>query len=173
MNDDNDDLELRNRKKKKKQTMPTTDDENKSHDDIHGLMTYYEMLTRLYSLMPRKTTHKAIIAVPQVQAIGSRRSSITNFKQLCKSIGRDIMEIKKYIECELNTTTSLNNQSELICRGRYTSADIQSLIRQYIKSNVECKTCHSINTTYYRDSNHLKILDCIDCHASSSLPKMK
>ncbi len=38
MNDDNDDLELHNRKKKK-QTMPTTDDENKSHDDIHGLMT--------------------------------------------------------------------------------------------------------------------------------------
>ncbi len=165
MSDDDIDLELH---KKKKKIIRTT--QESSNDTT---MTYYEMLKRLYAMMPEKQQSKVIIPVPNVEPMGSKRTLLVNFVNICKAINRDKLDIQKYIQSELKTETSINIKSHLVCRGRYTSAMFQTVLRSYIKTWVECQACHSLHTSCIRDRNtSLYIMECNSCHATRTITKM-
>ncbi len=159
------DLNLTQKKKKKKPAAEPASDEKVAADD-EPLMTYHEMLSRLFQLLPKTDFSKVAIPPPTVSN-RSRSTTITNFSKICHAIRRAPQHVMKFIASELRTTASENDETQLVLRGRFVSAQIQTILRQYIKKYVECRTCHCIDTKINKSGN-VYFMTCNKCEATSS-----
>jgi translation initiation factor 2 beta subunit (eIF-2beta)/eIF-5 len=69
---------------------------------------------------------------------------------------------KSYLESELQTTSSLNVQEQLIVRGNWKIENLRSLLRKYVSSFKRCTQCSGYDTGLVKIGKVLKIR-CTRC----------
>lgn len=152
-----DDLPLKKKKKKKtsvllpdeSSTLPMRDDD----DDY----TYQELLHRCHTI----PTTKTILRVPIV-VVRSKMTSFVNFEETHEKLHRQPEHLKNFLCTELSTTGSIDENGQLMVKGRFKSENFQKLLRVYVEQYILCATCKSSNTTLSKE-NRLQMLQCHSC----------
>ena len=188
--DDEDDvLALRKKKKKKpvnrdatgatgegdtqKETAAGTVGDETTIDatSMQGEYTYDDLLTRVFNIIREKNPNvndaekiKLTLKPPQVARIGTKRTSFSNFGEICKSLKRQEKHLHQYLLAELGTNGSIDANNALIIKGRFQQKQIENVLRSYIKEYVICKTCRSPDTSLQKEER-LSVLLCNNCRS--------
>jgi len=187
--DDDDVLALRKKKKKKptnrdatgatgegdiqKETTTGTAGDETTNDatSVQGEYTYDDLLTRVFNIIREKNPNvnesekiKLTLKPPQVARIGTKRTSFSNFGEICKSLKRQEKHLHQYLLAELGTNGSIDANNALIIKGRFQQKQIESVLRSYIKEYVICKTCRSPDTLLQKEER-LSVLLCNNCRS--------
>lgn len=186
--DEGDVLALRKKKKKKpardatgaigegdvqKDTTTGTigDETTTDSTSIQGEYSYDELLTRVFNIIREKNPNvnesekiKLTLKPPQVARIGTKRTSFSNFGEICKSLKRQEKHLHQYLLAELGTNGSIDANSALIIKGRFQQKQIENVLRSYIKEYVICKTCRSPDTSLQKEER-LSVLMCNNCRS--------
>eukprot|EP01084_Bolivina_argentea_P089026 160725_1 len=85
------------------------DETNIAADGCRGYK-YSEMLQRIYTELRLKNPelgdgHKRVkLPVPKTEKASTKTTALSNFKEMCKAMGRDMDHVKDFIEKELTTS---------------------------------------------------------------------
>ncbi len=162
-------FDLTKKKKKKK---------NKNQISVKKeLYSYQTLLDRLYENKVNNNINinrKVRLKPPIISNIGSKKSVITNYSEMCNGLNRDYTHLMQYINAETGSECNLDSNSRLIIHGKYTSKSIESILKKYISEYISCKNCKSINTNLTKDSStRLNFVVCNDCKSSRSVNIIK
>jgi translation initiation factor 2 subunit 2 len=140
--------------------------------------TYKDLLSKFYEqisdLNINKTTNKFMIGKPIVVSMSSKKVVWTNFKETCDGLNRHIDHLFSYITSELNTDASINENKQMIIKGKFHSKNIENILRKYVCCYVQCSMCRSYETEITKDSNtRLNYLVCLSCKSSKTIPVIK
>lgn len=137
---------------------------------------YSELLSRIFELLNKgeqsggKTTR---IPVPNLGRIGTKRTCITNFKEICNAIHRPPEHVMSYLQVELGAQTSLDgNAQQLVMKGRFQQSHIEKVIKHYIREYVICKVCKSYDTAMEKE-NRLNFVKCASCNSRLSVSQIR
>jgi len=181
---------LTKKKKKKKMVMEdievATFEEEGEGDDIvsksghawAGLdrdYTYDELLKRVFDIMREKNPDmvagerkKFNMKPPRVMRVGTKKTSFSNFKEICKMLHRQPEHLLAFLLAELGTSGSIDGSDQLIIKGRFQQKQIENVLRSYIKEYVTCHTCKSRETMLQRDTR-IYFLQCETCGSRCSV----
>jgi len=189
--DDDDVLALRKKKKKKavnrdagvagtigetdaqKETTAGAARDEATNDatSVQGEYTYDDLLSRVFNIIREKNPNviegdkiKLTLKPPLVARIGTKRTSFSNFGEICKSLKRQEKHLHQYLLAELGTNGSIDANNALIIKGRFQQKQIESVLRSYIKEYVICKTCRSPDTILQKEER-LSVLSCNNCRS--------
>lgn len=192
--DDDLDFHLTIKKKKKKPKPPSAEategDKEAGNDAVSAAAgqtweetdrdyTYEELLKRVFDIMREKNPDmvagekkRIIMKPPQVMRVGTKKSSFSNFVEICKMLHRQPKHLLAFLLAELGTSGSLDGTSQLIIKGRFQQKQIESVLRRYIKEYVTCHTCRSPDTLLQKDTR-LYFLQCETCGSRCSVASIK
>jgi len=156
----------------KETTAGTVGDETTSDaTSVQGEYTYDDLLSRVFNIIREKNPNviegekiKLTLKPPQVARIGTKRTSFSNFGEICKSLKRQEKHLHQYLLAELGTNGSIDANNALIIKGRFQQKQIESVLRSYIKEYVICKTCRSPDTLLQKEER-LSVLLCNNCRS--------
>jgi len=114
--------------------------------------------------MDQRERIKLTLKPPQVARIGTKRTSFSNFGEICKSLKRQEKHLHQYLLAELGTNGSIDANNALTIKGRFQQKQIESVLRSYIKEYVICKTCRSPDTLLQKEER-LSVLQCTNCRS--------
>lgn len=179
-------------KKKKKKKKPVGGEDGQ--DDIAGEdgvkssqtwedtdrdYTYDELLKRVFDIMREKNPDmvagekkRFVMKPPQVMRVGTKKSSFSNFAEICKMLHRQPKHLLAFLLAELGTSGSIDGNNQLIIKGRFQQKQIESVLRRYIKEYVTCHTCRSPETILQKDTR-LYFLQCETCGSRCSVASIK
>lgn len=189
------DLSLPSKKKKKKKIIledeePSALNEEDEADDLakktgHAWAgsdrdyTYDELLKRVFDIMREKNPDmiagekkKFNMKPPRVMRVGTKKTSFSNFKEICKMLHRQPEHLLLFLLAELGTSGSIDGNDQLIIKGRFQPKQIENVLRSYIKEYVTCHTCKSRDTMLQRDTR-LYFLQCETCGSRCSVTTIK
>lgn len=180
--------------KKKKKRTPIDDKEDEDKDKIQGDdgskagktwddtdrdYTYDELLKRVFDIMREKNPDmvagekkRFVMKPPQVMRVGTKKSSFSNFAEICKMLHRQPKHLLAFLLAELGTSGSIDGNNQLIIKGRFQQKQIESVLRRYIKEYVTCHTCRSPETILQKDTR-LYFLQCETCGSRCSVASIK
>ena len=172
------------KKKKKSKDKDKNKDKEKEINEVVKIpsdiptYTYQDLLSKLYEqigeLDINKTTHKFMIGKPIIVSMTSKKVIWTNFREICDGLNRPTDHLFLYIISELNTEASINENKQMIIKGKFYSKNIENILRKYICSYVQCSMCRSYETEITKDSNtRLNYLVCSSCKSSKTIPVIK
>ncbi|CAF3435318.1 unnamed protein product [Rotaria socialis] len=193
--DDDDDVLALRKKKKKKQinrdatgegetqreaTIGTLGDEATTNaTSLQGEYTYEDLLSRVFNTIREKNPNvndgekiKLTLKPPQVARIGTKRTSFSNFGEICKSLKRQEKHLHQYLLAELGTNGSIDANNALTIKGRFQQKQIENVLRSYIKEYVICKTCRSPDTSLQKEER-LSVLLCNNCRSRYFVSSIK
>ena len=84
---------------------------------------------------------------------------------------RDPKHLRAFFHVELGTSCSLDENGQLIVKGRFKEMNIKNVLSRYIKEYVKC-TCRSIDTFIIKE-NGISFLHCNLCHSKRSVQTIK
>lgn len=190
------DLSLPSKKKKKKKvmmedmdSMPVDEDGGEADDAAaksgHAWAgsdrdyTYDELLKRVFDIMREKNPDmvagerkKFNMKPPRVMRVGTKKTSFSNFKDICKMLHRQPEHLLAFLLAELGTSGSIDGSDQLIIKGRFQQKQIENVLRSYIKEYVTCHTCKSRETMLQRDTR-IFFLQCETCGSRCSVTSIK
>jgi len=185
------DFSMKKKKKKKKpvgekdedgQDEAAGDDGAKSGqtwEDTDRDYTYDELLKRVFDIMREKNPDmvagekkRFVMKPPQVMRVGTKKSSFSNFAEICKMLHRQPKHLLAFLLAELGTSGSIDGNNQLIIKGRFQQKQIESVLRRYIKEYVTCHTCRSPETILQKDTR-LYFLQCETCGSRCSVASIK
>jgi len=141
--------------------------------------TYDELFKRVFDIMREKNPDmiagekkRFVMKPPQVMRIGTKKSSLANFAEICKMLHRQPKHLLAFLLAELGTSGSLDANSQLIIKGRFQQKQIETVLRGYIKEYVTCHTCRSPDTILQKDTR-LYFLQCETCGSRCSVTSIK
>ncbi len=140
---------------------------------------YKYLLERITSLLINKSKDpsvrkKVLIKPPDVQKLTGKRSVWINFDDTCKALDRRTEHLLQFVSTELNTDSSLNNEQQLIMKGKVTGKQIESVLKKYINDYVTCANCKHVNTTLYKNPRTRTYeMRCLVCHSIRSVAGIK
>lgn len=191
VNDTSMDFSLSSKKKKKKKVIvddgdeekPEEGEDSKTNDQTWGDTdrdyTYDELLKRVFDIMREKNPDmvagekkRFVMKPPQVMRVGTKKSSFSNFSEICKMLHRQPKHLLAFLLAELGTSGSIDGNSQLIIKGRFQQKQIESVLRRYIKEYVTCHTCRSPETILQKDTR-LYFLQCETCGSRCSVASIK
>jgi translation initiation factor 2 beta subunit (eIF-2beta)/eIF-5 len=148
--------------------------EEKINDFGRQLPNYEELLSQVHDCCIKKTKKRTMIhlVAPIVSKQGGKRTLWENFGTIAQQIGKPIEHLKSFMNCELITTTNMNEKQQLVLYGIFKSSQFESLIRQYVKNYCKCAECGCCDTLLQEDTN-ADIVLCKYCGRSVTLPKNK
>lgn len=111
--------------------------------DTEGDKSYYELLTYIFQTIGRNNpdlvknneNQKLVLKPPQIDRIGTRRTAISNFGEICSILRRDESHLYSFFMVELSTTGSLAMNKQLIVKGRFQQPQIEKVLKKYIRNN--------------------------------------
>lgn len=115
---------------------------------------------------------KFVMKPPQVNRIGTKKTSFSNFADICKLLRRQEKHLLNFLLVELGTTGSLDINKQLTIKGKFQQKQIESVLRSYIKEYVTCHTCRSPDTNLVKEER-LFFLKCEACGATCSVSSIK
>lgn len=192
VNDTSMDFSLSSKKKKKKKVIVDDVDEDKLEEgedsskttdqtwgDTDRDYTYDELLKRVFDIMREKNPDmvagekkRFVMRPPQVMRVGTKKSSFSNFAEICKMLHRQPKHLLAFLLAELGTSGSIDGNNQLIIKGRFQQKQIESVLRRYIKEYVTCHTCRSPETILQKDTR-LYFLQCETCGSRCSVASIK
>jgi len=89
-----------------------------------------------------------------------------NLREIATHLKRDEDHLLKFVLNELLTTGSLNQEGKLYMKGRFTKAQIQDILREYVELFVMCKSCMKSDSTELVKENKMVFLKCEGCGGS-------
>jgi len=141
--------------------------------------TYDELLTRVFNIMREKNPdmitgekRKFVMKPPQVNRVGTKKTSFSNFADICKLLRRQEKHLLNFLLVELGTSGSLDINKQLTIKGKFQQKQIENVLRRYIKEYVTCHTCRSPDTTMVKEER-LFFLKCENCAATCSVASIK
>lgn len=141
--------------------------------------TYDELLTRVFNIIKEKNPDmitgekkKFVMKPPQVARVGTKKTSFSNFADICKLLRRQEKHLLNFLLAELGTSGSLDIQKQLTIKGRFQQKQIENVLRRYIKEYVTCHTCRSPDTQMAKE-DRLFFLKCENCGATCSVAPIK
>lgn len=190
--DDDLDFSLTKKKKKKKnvklEDLENEDDTDGSNNktarqsikvDSDRDYTYAELLKRAIQIMAFKNPEmvagekkKFVMKPPVVNRVGTKKTSFTNFAEICKMLHRQQKHLLAFLLAELGTSGSVDGSNQLIIKGRFSSKQIENVLRRYIKEYVTCHTCKSPDTILQKETR-LFFLQCESCCSKCSVASIK
>lgn len=166
-------LDLTTGKKKRSRQRESKASNSENHTDIYS---YEYLLQRVYGNLQQNNPNltgapsKTRLQPLDVQRGGVRRTVVTNFQKLCKTLGRDSDHVMSYILSELAVPGNLDGTNRLIVRGKFSPMAISTVARNYIKDYVICDECKSLETIMDKDkATRLIFLRCQCCHGVRTL----
>merc|ERR1712187_296913 len=103
---------------------------------------------------------------PQVVRVGSKRSGWINFQEICQLLARDPNHVMSFALTEFATEGALAGNGQLLLKGKYTTKNVESLLKKYIKEYVQCLMCKSSKTDLEKDTaTRLFMVKCRNCGA--------
>lgn len=166
-------FELGKKKKKHKEKDKKTEIKSESPPPY----TYSELLNKLYTQLgtvESTTTNKFMICQPIVQKISIKKVVWCNFNDTCILLNRQHDHLFQFILSELNTQGSINENKQMIIKGKYFAKNIEVILKKYMCSYVQCNMCRSYKTTINRDIiSRLNMLVCSNCKSSRTITSIK
>jgi translation initiation factor 2 subunit 2 len=134
-------------------------------------LDYDKLLNRIYMALPKKTLDTERFELPTAFSINQGKQTIwQNFTKVAKDLNRDPQQLYKFVMKEISTSSTIVGQS-LILNGLFNNKKINQILDKYIKNFVLCAECKKPDTEIVTQ-NHVKILRCSACGATSALPKL-
>eukprot|EP00286_Rhodomonas_abbreviata_P017015 CAMPEP_0181323184 /NCGR_PEP_ID=MMETSP1101-20121128/19639_1 /TAXON_ID=46948 /ORGANISM="Rhodomonas abbreviata, Strain Caron Lab Isolate" /LENGTH=217 /DNA_ID=CAMNT_0023431173 /DNA_START=34 /DNA_END=687 /DNA_ORIENTATION=- len=184
-----DDLDLNlDKKKKKKAKAPVDGDASTKTEGVWAAPTelgpndiypYADILQRVYDAIAEKNPElmggkKFTMIPPQVAREGSKKTVFVNFKDMCKRMHRTMEHVMSYFNAELGVACSLDPEGKLTFKGRFTPKQIESVVRNYMLSYVQCQMCKSFDSMLVKDSvTRLTFIECNRCQAKKSVSNVE
>lgn len=138
--------------------------------------TYAYLLNRLYENLQDtgvEIKHKFTVKMPIVQRLGSKKTGWMNFIDCAGNINREQNHLQSFLLSELSTEGNIDGNGYLIIKGIYNQKNIESILRKYVVSYVQCSVCKSLDTTIEKNSStRLNFLVCSQCKSSRSLQQI-
>jgi translation initiation factor 2 subunit 2 len=153
---------------------PRKSDITKNLDTLDNIYTYPEMLSMLYKSMEHDgllINSNLIKLNALIIGLEGSRIVIKEWSKVIASVNRDQTHLQNYISKELSTTISYNiDKDNLYIKGRFSRAEIESIIKKYIKTFIICYSCKSLNTNFCR-KNRTMFIKCNKCGCEKGLNK--
>jgi translation initiation factor 2 subunit 2 len=174
--------EMFNLGKKKKKPKDKKEKKNDNEIKYYPLespptYTYSELLSNLYNKMGNlaiKENHKFMICQPVIVKISIKKVLWSNFNETCIAVNRSPEHLFLYIISELNTEASMNENKQLIIKGKYHAKNIENILRKYVYCFVQCNLCRSYETSIQKDTaSRLQYLVCDSCKCTKTIPIIK
>ena len=141
--------------------------------------TYEELLNLVFMQIREKNPDlakgekkKLTMRPPQVLRVGTKKTSFANFLEICKLLHRPQKHLQAFLLAELGTSGSVDQNNQLIIKGRFSQKQIETVLRRYIKEYVVCQTCRSPDTILQKDTR-LFFLQCETCSSRRSVASIK
>ena len=162
---------------KKKKKHKEKDKKKEIRAETPPTYTYSELLNNIYTQLgtiETNTTNKFMICQPIVQKLSIKKVVWCNFNDTCIALNRTPDHLFQFVLSELSTQGSINENKQMIIKGKYFAKNIEVILRKYMCSYVQCNMCHSYKTTINRNIiNRLNILVCSNCKSSRSIKSIK
>lgn len=100
--------------------------------------TYPELLQRFFTLLHLNNPELAgekrrfTIVPPQVTREGTKKTSFTNFVDICRRLHRQPEHVLMFLYAELGTQGAMDGAQRLLLRGRFNQKQIENVLRKYI-----------------------------------------
>ncbi len=145
--------------------------------ETNNLINYStsQLIDRAYTQLKSVVSNdKKGFCKPEIKNL-NRKSYIVNFMKFCDSVKRNPDDVKKFIDKDMNATTSFitdNNMDEessgLKFNNIYKSTIIMTSVTNYMKEYVLCNLCKSGNTEI-KKNDRITYLVCMSCKSSRSV----
>ncbi|KAI5172041.1 translation initiation factor 2 subunit 2 [Nematocida sp. LUAm3] len=140
----------------------------KEEEEVN-ILSYNALLERIEQhLRPSDGEGEGKLKIPiSIKRDGSTKTSL-NITEICTILSRDVSHLKQYIEVELSANCSIDGENRLVLKGIFPEAQLQKIIRNYIKQYVTCGICGSLETILEKEEK-LLFKKCLTCNASQSV----
>ncbi|MBI2671454.1 translation initiation factor IF-2 subunit beta [Candidatus Woesearchaeota archaeon] len=132
-------------------------------------MDYQELLKKARKELPKGVVISGErFEVPTAKGhVEGNKTIISNFLQICSTLGRDPSQLIKYLQRELATPAQIDGQ-RLIFGRKLNSDFINKKIKQFANDFVLCKECGKPDTKLIKEDRYL-FLKCTACGARHSV----
>ncbi|KAI5133549.1 translation initiation factor 2 subunit 2 [Nematocida ausubeli] len=132
-------------------------------------LSYEMLLARIEKyLKPSDIEIESKTKIPiSIRRDGATKTSI-NITEICRVICRDVSHLRQFIEVELSVNCSIDGEERLVIKGIFPEAQLQKVIRNYIKQYVSCGVCGSLETLLQKEDK-LLFKNCTACNATQSV----
>jgi translation initiation factor 2 beta subunit (eIF-2beta)/eIF-5 len=130
--------------------------------DIEENELYVYLLENIYDALGSNTLSGSEMKIAKPEAVFdvTKKTIWKNFRLICKELNSKEEHVSNFLAKEYSTTISINQEGQLLIKGRYSDIMIGSTIKKYIKTFLQCGACHTLNTTVERKPNKLTYLVC-------------
>lgn len=111
-----------------------------AHDETKSI-NYPLLLNRFFSLLQQKNPDHTLsggktykIPPPQCMREGNRKTVFANIAEICKRMKRSEEHLTAYLFAELGTIGSVDGSRRLVIKGRWTPAQLETVLRKYISA---------------------------------------
>lgn len=139
--------------------------------------TYEELLARIYNKINGERADTSVsrlrLKPPRIERVGTKRTSWSNFRDTVAAINRPELHLQSFYNAELGAQSSIDAEGRLIIKGKFGVPYVESILKKYISTYVQCPFCRSTQTTLFRDpASRLSMMKCDFCLATRSLPSI-
>lgn len=99
----------------------------------------------------------------------NRRTFFKNINDICRILNRNIEDLKKFIDTEFGTISTIKENGILSIKNNIKSQEMEKCIRQFIKCYVICRQCKSFQTQIRNKYN----FECLNCKFTFNMKLMK
>jgi translation initiation factor 2 subunit 2 len=125
---------------------------------------YQQLLKTAKEKLPEVKQSTERFEIPRVTGhVQGNKTIISNFINICATLRREPAQIVKYLQRELATPASQDNQ-RLILGRKLTSASVNEKIAKYTHDFVICKECGKPDTQLIKE-DRIFSLKCTACGA--------
>lgn len=154
-------------------------DQSRSWQDSERDYTYEELIERVFNIMKEKNPDmvtgekkKFTMKPPQVARVGTKKTSFANFADICKLLRRQERHLLNFLLAELGTSGSLDSNTSLTIKGRFSQKQIENVLRRYIREYVTCHTCRSPETQMSKEER-IFFLQCSTCGSKCAVASIR
>ena len=156
-----------------KNNIEIIDDRNKL--SLIDLLTYEQLIENVNF---KTDTQNIFNIIPPIVNVVNRDTIISNFSELCnciyfkneESIQENIYKqlLLDFIKRELSCDCNLNNQNQLLIKGKYKQSKIELAIKQFIVKYLKCISCSSCKSYLIKQNRNFHRI-CINCKSQSCI----
>lgn len=127
------------------------------------------LMDRVYQQLedskPEKTRLKLV--KPVVNKM-NKKTFFENFVTTCQSINRNVIDVQRFFEAELATSTSVSGDNKLVIQGMFKPKDVCTILINFIQSHVICKECKSHQTELIKEKR-ISYIKCNVCMSQKAI----
>lgn len=133
---------------------------------------YMKLLDKIMGELPQtlgKIGDRVLVVNPTLLH-ESRRTVITNFTEMAKTLNRDPHHLARFIFKESGKPGTLEGE-RLLMQGKLTNEELRKLLELYVKEFVKCPVCGGLDTRIVAEKR-FRFLVCEVCGAKSSIRRI-